>query len=147
MAYVRCSNGGGTTSLKDFYRNKVLNGGFTSFATFQSGTRATLVEGDAVVDTANRRVWVYAEFNTLVDRASPSDWSTILMTSTSSTTYMPKYKTSSRSNNVGLICDESSDRNYAMNFGFGSSVLGLILGYGDSLYKNEHVIVYGSWTY
>ena len=135
------------SSLKDFYRDKVLNGGFTSFATFQSGARATLVEGDAVVDTANRRVWVYAEFNTLVDRVSPSDWSTILATSTTSTTYLPKYKTSSRSNCVGLMCDESSDRAYSMCFGYGSSAIGIILGYGESLYKNEHVILYGSWTY
>ena len=147
MAYVRCSNGGGTTSLKDFYRDKVLNGGLTSICTLATGTRANFNEGDVVVDTTKRTCYLYADFTILADRPSPSDYSSLLAVSGMSNTYLPRYTTNSRSNMVGLCCDDTSTRPCSTSFGYGASSYRFIAGYGESLYKDDHIIVYGSWTY
>lgn len=147
MPYVRCSNGGGMTSLKDYYRDKVLNGGLTSICTLSTAARATFNEGGVVADTANRKCYLYVDFSIIADRINPSDYSTLLNVSGMSTDYLPKYLTNSRSNMLALSCDETSTRPYSVGFGYASSGYRFIGGYGQSLYANDSVIVYASWTY
>lgn len=147
MAILPMTAGGGMTSLKDYYRDKVLNGGLTSICTLSTTARATFNEGGVVADTANRKCYLYVDFSIIADRLNPSDYSTLLTVSGMSTDYLPKYLTNSRSNMLALSCDESSTRPYSVGFGYGSSGYRFIGGYGQSLYANDSVIVYASWNY
>ena len=147
MAFVRSGQGGGMTSLKDYYRDKVLNGGLTSICTLSDATRAKFNEGGVVADTTNRTCYLYVDMTILTDRVNPSDWSGLLTVTGMSTNYFPKTSTSSRSTSVPLITDESSSHILACVFGVVSSNSRFYASYGERLYANDHIIVYASWTY
>ena len=149
MAYVRCSSGGGTTSLKDFYRDKVLNGTFddTVTATVQSN-RIVINEGGIGVDTTSKTVYLYFDITINANMTSSNNWYTLATLSNNLSTYLPSYTTSTK----GLIClntDSSSDMVKSFDIGnAGSSYPRTLNGcYNNTFLTGERYYIYGSWTY
>ena len=66
MAFVRFPVVGNIT-LKDYYRDKVFNGGFTTeFSVTPYSSRISVNEGKIVIDTTNRIGYVYLDVTMLV---------------------------------------------------------------------------------
>ena len=141
--------GGGTTSLKDFYRDKVINGGLTEVTYTIYNNRLNISEGKLVVDTSNNTVYVYFDFTTTATGGGSSTWATLLTFSSELSNYLPKFASNSRNNAVGITTDSSSDYNINFFIGYGSSNFPRTFGgaYGKAFAIGEHYIVYGSWTY
>ena len=149
MPYVRCSNGGGTLTLKDYYKDKVLNGTFddTVTATVQS-SRITINEGGIGVDTTNRTVYLYYDITIATNMSSANNWYTLAALSSNLSSYLPKY-TSSTNGMIGLITDGSSSNKKAFDIGYaGSSYTRTFNGqYNNTFTSGDRYYVYGSWTY
>lgn len=150
MAYVRCSSGGGTSSLKDFYRDKVLNGTFdVTLDMTPSTSRITLNEGGKIgIDTTNRIGYFYVDFTTLVASAS-NDWRNLGTFGSALSSYLPRLATNSRNYQVALQVDETSDHKPCSFLGYGSSNSPRVFGtgYAETFAIGDRIIAYGSWTY
>ena len=150
MAYVRCSNGGGTGSIKDIIRDKVLNGGFaTEFPVTIYQSRYTINEGGKiVVDTDNRKCYFYIDM-TMLQASSSSDWRSMGTFGSTISNYLPKNTANNRNTYVALICDDTSDNNVSSYVGYlGSSYSrNFGIGYAETFAINDRIILYGSWTY
>lgn len=146
---MTAGGGGGSMSLKDFYRDKVLNGTFddTCTATVYSD-RITLNEGKFGVDTTNHQVYFYYDF-TIKATISSSSWGTIMTFPSNFSNYLPRYTTSARTNLIGALTDSSSSavKNFFHGYASSSNARQFGLGYGQGATVNENYIVYGSWTY
>lgn len=151
MAFVRCSNsGGGTSSLKDFYRDKVLNSTFDATVnwTINAG-RMTVNEGGYIgIDTTNRQAYFYVDFICNVAGTS-SDWRKLADFGSTLPNYLPKLTTSSRNTLLDMITDESSTQKINFFLGYASSTnpRSFACSYGSLIAVNDRYIVYGSWTY
>ena len=148
------SGGGGSSSLKDIIRDKVLNGGYTpicSFSAYQS--RVTINEGGMVADTTNHRVYLYVDFTSNANVGSASDYTSMILFDNISTNYYPVYDTSSRTNNMPLITDESSanpKRQFYFGYNTSSYSNRIVLSYGsgtNAVKTNDHYILYATYTY
>lgn len=142
--------GGGTSSLKDFYRNKVLNGTWDATVnwTINDG-RMTINEGGyAVVDTTNRQVYFYVDFINNVAGAS-NDYRTLANFDAAMSNYLPKLATSSRNTLVNMTTDSTSSQAINFMIGYTGSTRPRLFGcsYGSLIAVNDRYIVYGSWTY
>ena len=142
--------GGGTTSLKDFYRDKVLNGTFDATVnwTINAG-RMTVNEGGYIgVDTTNRQAYFYVDFINNVAGTS-SDWRKLADFDSALSSYLPKLATSSRNVLLDMITDESSTQkiNFFLGYASSSNPRSFACSYGSLIAVNDHYIVYGSWTY
>lgn len=152
MAEKMCSLrkvGGGGGTLKDIYRDIVLNGGYTSYSLTPWSSRASLHEGGIVVDTASKTAYLYVDFTILQNLTTASTWFYIFAASDTLLNYMPKYQTNTQNNDVGLSTDSSSSHNKPFMFGYGSATQKITLSgeWGQTYNNGDHYIVYGSWTY
>lgn len=150
MAYIRSGNGGGVSSLKDFYRDKVLNGTFdVTLDMTPSTSRITLNEGGKIgIDTTNRIGYFYVDFTTLVASVS-NDWRALGSFGSAISSYLPKLASNSRNYPVALIVDETSDSTPCCFLGYGSSSYPRTFGsgYAETFAIGDRIIAYGSWTY
>lgn len=150
MAILPMTIGGGSMSLKDFYRDKVLNGTFDDTCTMTIyNDRLTINEGGCKVDTTEHKVYFYYDFTMLVTLTTTNTWHTLGSFSANYANYLPKYVSNNRQTMVALITDETSDKNSPFMTGYGSSSNPRTFGdtYGNVLTQGERYYVYGSWTY
>ena len=151
MALIRCStsSGGGYGSLKDIIRDKVFNGGFSTYYGFEPfSSRCTISEGRISVDTDNKIAYLYADF-TMATTISSSDWAGFMNTTTQfPTTYTAESPGNSNLDYTPLMTDESSDTHKQMCFyrNYNSKSF-LTTIKGTSYSSGEHYIVYGMWSY
>lgn len=149
MAYVRCSSGGGG-SLKDFYRDKVLNGTFDVTLDMTPNTsRITVNEGGKIgIDTTNRIGYFYVDFTTLVASES-NDWRFLGSFGSALSSYLPRFVSNTRNYQVGLTVDETSDSTPCCFLGYGGSGYARSFGsgYAETFAIGDRIIAYGSWTY
>ena len=151
MAFVRCTQiGGGMTSLKDFYRDKVLNGTFdVTIDMTPNAQRMTLNEGGKIgIDTTNRMGYFYIDFTTLVASVS-NDWRVLGTFVSAISSYLPRLASNSRNEQVALIVDETSDSKPCCFLGYGGSSYSRSFGsgYAETFAIGDRIIAYGSWTY
>lgn len=150
MPYVRCSNGGGVSSLKDFYRDKVLNGTFdVTLDMTPNAQRITLNEGGKVgIDTTNRIGYFYVDCTTIVASVT-NDWRVFGSFGSAFSNYLPRFASNTRNYQVSLTVDETSDSTPCCFLGYGSSSNPRVFGtgYAETFAIGDRIIAYGSWTY
>lgn len=136
-------------TIKEAYRNIVLNSGLTLYQLTPWSSRASLNEGGIVVDTASKTAYLYVDFTMLQNLTTASTWFYIFTASDTLLNYMPKYQTDTRNNDVGLSTDSSSSNNKPFLFGYGTGSQKIALSgeWGQTFNNGDHYIVYGSWTY
>lgn len=148
MAYVRCSNGGGTSTLKDVYYNIIFNGGHTAYTLTPYSSRCTLSEGGIAVDTTNHTVYLYADF-TVNQNLSSSSAFTMIETDMPNT-YMP-YVYSGTSLTRGYatltVDNNSTVPTKSMTVNNLSGTVSVLRASGQGASINDHYIIYGSWKY
>lgn len=149
------ASGGSGGTLKDVFRNKVLNGGLTNIATLTpTVSRVTLNESGIVADKTSHTLYVYVDFTVNTNFGSASDWASAINIVAESgevwTNYLPRTYTSNKKNCINLTTDEESSDPTKV----------FMLGYVDSTYKDrifapynvtvtagQHYIIYGAYTY
>ena len=153
--WQRAMNGGSGGTLKDVFRNKVLNGGLTNIATLTVyNSRISISESGVVADKTNHTLYTYIDFIANDNLGQSSDWAGLAeITSVSGeniSNYIPKGTQGSRTSNICLITDESSD-NPTNLFIFGDISTTyphrFFIPYGVYITTGQHYIVYGAYTY
>lgn len=153
MALIRCSTssgGGGNATLKDVYRDIVLNSSLTQNSLTVYSGRCTLSEGAWVDDTANKTIYVYADFT--INGAQSSGTNQLIMTLANMTSNKRPYVYAADSATRGqatLTTDNSSSNtNGFVAYLFSTpSAVGITLPNGLGAADGDHYIVYGSWNY
>jgi len=144
------ANRGGTSSLKDLYRDKVLNGTFDVTLDMTPNTsRITVNEGGKIgIDTTNRIGYFYVDFTTLIASVS-NDWRVFGSFGSAFSSYLPRFASNTRNYQIGLTVDETSDHNPCCFLGYGgsSNPRTFASGYAETFAIGDRLIVYGSWTY
>lgn len=138
-------------TVKDFIYDKVFNSGLPEIGTYtQVTSRATISEGKAVVDAVARKVYVYFDFTMNTTQTSTSSWDVIAAYTSAISSYLPIYTSNSRSNNLPMITDDSSDvptARFAFGYGTSNSAYRLFSAYGTTYTTGDHYIVYTEYTY
>lgn len=142
--------GGATPTIKDIIYDKVFNSGLPEIGTYTSTSRATISEGKAVVDAVARKVYVYFDFTMTTTQTSTSAWDAIVTYTSAISSYLPIYTSNSRSNNLPMITDDSSDvptARFAFGYGTSSYTYRLFSAYGTTYTAGDHYIIYTEYTY
>lgn len=139
----------GMSFLRNFYYNKVFNGGYSDVFYFDQPTenRATLRKGQVVVDTTNRTVYLYADFDIILTKNTSDYWYVFKLTDFASS-YLPKRDGGSAGTLQSLITDETStvpSKSWFINLA--SSVCYVAVQKGQGFTLDDHYIVYNSWQY
>ena len=149
---MACGRGG---TIKDSFRNKVLDGGLTNIATLTVyNSRISISESGVVADKTNHTVYVYVDFTANGNYGQSSDWAGLAeITSVSGeniSNYIPRGTQGGHTSNICLITDESSD-NPTNLFIFGDISTQyphrFFIPYGVYITTGQHYIVYGAYTY
>lgn len=140
---------GGTTSLKDLYRDKVLNGTFDDTCTgTPKNNVCTINEGGCGVDTTNKIVYLYYDL-TMNTSPSSSSWATLLEFSDNLSNYLPRYTANNRNTLIGLCTDSTSSNAKEIFIGYAGSgyARNMGIGYGQGASSGDRFIVYSAWSY
>lgn len=145
MALLRCSSGsggGGSLSLKDFYYDKVFNGGFSvNYNITGVSGRATVSEGKISIDTSGKVGYIYLDVTALTTNSNPYANCNI---QTINSTYLPRNSSGNVLSVVPLVTDSSSDALDTWHILYGSTCYMELV---KSTVANRHYIVYGMWSY
>lgn len=145
----------GSGTLKDVFRNKVLNGGLTNIATLSVySSRISISESGVVADKTNHTLYTYIDFIANGNYGQSSDWAGLAeITSVSGEdirNYIPRGTQGGHNSNICLITDESSD-NPTNLFIFGDISTTypnrFFIPYNVYITTGQHYIVYGAYTY
>ena len=147
MSYIRATSGsgGGSGTIKDIIKDKVLNGGYTSYTlTPYSSGRCTLNEGGVVDDTTNKIIYAYFDVTINASGATSDHWN--LYSNNMPRTKFPRTVGSSNDNRTRETL--LSDNTKTLSIYSGGEALGyIILGYGQGMTSGERIISYGAWSY
>lgn len=136
--------GGGGGTLKDIIRDKVLNGGYTSYTlTPYSSGRCTLNEGGVVDDTVNKIIYVYLDITINQNGAINDHWN--MYSSNIPKNKFPKTVGSSDDNRTRETLLSDNTKTFSIYNTSGTGYI--IVGYGQGLTSGERIISYGAWTY
>lgn len=140
------------SSLKNLYRNKVLNGGFSvEIPLSVTSDRMTINEGGKIViDTANKIAYFYVDMTALSGGAS-SNWRQYGTFSSDLANYLPKGASNNRNTMTFITNDETSDKkdiSFLIGYVSSSYPRAFGVGYGvTNIEANDRFYVYGSWSY
>lgn len=129
-----------TSTLKDYYYNKVFNSGYkTNFALGPYSSRCVVLEAGMAVDTDTRTIYTYADL--VPTGSNSSSYWTLLQSTGYTTSYAPK-KTSTDATYQSLMTDPNCDVPTA-NFYIRGTYICINIGYT----KDLRYICYGAWQY
>ena len=131
--------------LKDAYRNKVFNSTeLISAQIVPFNNRSVVNEGQVVVDTDTRSVWMYVDFSLTTNLNTNDYYGTVQFSNPISTSIFPKEKTSDAADQSMTTDPMSSDPTKSF-FLQGSYIL--CVRNGQGLTNGDRYVVYGSWQY
>lgn len=139
-------------SLKNLYRNKVLNGGFSvEIPLSVTSDRMTINEGGKIViDTTNKIAYFYIDMTALSGGAS-SNWRQYGTFSSDLANYLPKGASNNRNTMTFITNDGTSDKkdiSFLIGYVSSSYPRAFGVGYGvTNIVANDRFYVYGSWSY
>ena len=139
--------GGAVSSLKDAYRNKVMNSvgvGVIEYAAYDG--RCELNEGRMIYESATNSVYVYFDFTMLTTMSSSDYWTLLQAVGSPGTSYLPVRSDNTRGDN-SFDTDSSSTVPSNSFFVRTTSTLDIAIHKGHTLTLGDNYIIYGSWQY
>lgn len=148
---IAIGNGGGISTIKEAYYNKVFKSDLTTntVVAYGSPARCTIAEGGWVNDETNKAIYVYCDFTINTTQSSSTNYDMVTLSGWTSSMRPRIYNsTSNTRGDATLLTDAESTvptKNWIVHYF--SSDGGITVPSGQGATANDHYIVYGSWNY